>query len=651
MVSHNGRDHTAVKGQLIRLLRDHVAVDASLLRDDSSLFDLGIDSASMLGLTDLIRRTFGVSLSLSEAMAESGSIAELAERITVRVGTTPIVVPSPATETAVPRPDVVAPPSSLQEQLIQLIQQQRATMEHVFKLQLDVLAGALGTPGEPSAIAQSVPAAAPSAIAAASVSSSAAPRANDRANDRATSELVRALPETAARSKQLAQRYRSVWADLDEPAGFTQATKEATYQITVDRASGARFVDVDGNEYVDIAMGFGSLLLGHSPGFLMEALHAELDRGIQLAPRHRLSGEVGELIARLTGFDRVTLTATGTEAVMTTMKIARAYSGKPKIAIFSGGYHGHCDATLATRFRKDGPIVPLAPGISRAALDDMLVLEYNSESALAAVEEHADELAAVIVEPVQSRRPDIQPRQFLAQLRNATTQHGVLLAFDEVITGFRSHLGGAAALFGVRPDLAIYGKSVCNGIPVGVVAGKREIMDVCDGGAWQFGDNSYPAAPQTFFAGTFFKHPLTLAACQATLTYLEAATNSLQESLTAKTERLVARLDDVLESRRVPIRVASFASLFLFKPADGVERHHMEAFFHVMRTKGVFTWAGRTCFLSTAHTDEDLDAIVAAVADSADALVRAKVLEPTPRRDGAQHRGFQPGIPDKIYYD
>jgi glutamate-1-semialdehyde aminotransferase len=223
------------------------------------------------------------------------------------------------------------------------------------------------------------------------------------------------------------------------------------YPIVGKRAMGARIWDVDDNEYIDITMGQGVSLFGHHPAFLEEALAAEPADVAQLGPRPPQAGEAARLIAEFTGFDRVTFTNSGTEAVMAAMRLARAATGRRKIALFENSYHGHADGTTARPQWQDGALsaVPIGRGIPPGAVEDLWILEYDSQESLAYLQAHAGELAAVLVEPVQSRRPDLQPRDFLRQLRKITEENGVALIFDEMITGFRIHPGGAQAWFGV----------------------------------------------------------------------------------------------------------------------------------------------------------------------------------------------------------
>jgi glutamate-1-semialdehyde aminotransferase len=177
------------------------------------------------------------------------------------------------------------------------------------------------------------------------------------------------------------------------------------------------------------------------------------------------------------------------------------------------------------------------------AVENVLVLDYGAPESLAIIRERAHEIAAVLVEPVQSRRPDFQPVGFLRELRVITAETGTVLIFDEVITGFRSHQRGAQGLFDIRADLATYGKVIGGGYPVGVIAGRRALMDALDGGAWQYGDDSIPGVGVTYFAGTFVRHPLALAACKATLAHLRDEGPALQQSLTAQTGAMAAEMN------------------------------------------------------------------------------------------------------------
>jgi glutamate-1-semialdehyde 2,1-aminomutase len=373
--------------------------------------------------------------------------------------------------------------------------------------------------------------------------------------------LIDRYTQRTGKSKEFAQQYRPVLTDNRASAGFRLSIKEMLYPIVGQRAEGARVWDLDGNEYIDIAMGFGVYLFGHQPPFVMEALKAQLDESIHLGPQCHLAGEVAQLIHEVTGVDRVAFHNSGTEAVMTALRLARTAVGRNKYAMFTGSYHGHFDGTLGVPEWGDSPFaVPLTPGVSPNMLQDCLMLDYGEPEALRQIEAYADELAAVIVEPIQSRRPELQPKAFLQELRQLTQEKGIVLIYDEMITGFRLHQGGAQAWYGVEADLVTYGKVVGGGMPIGVTAGKADYMAGLDGGMWQFGDDSYPPADTTFFAGTFCKHPLAMAAARAVLQHLQKEGPELQERLNERTTRLAQRLNDFFIDEEVPVRVVHFGS-------------------------------------------------------------------------------------------
>jgi len=244
----------------------------------------------------------------------------------------------------------------------------------------------------------------------------------------------------------------------------------------------------------------------------------------------------------------------------------------------------------------------------------VLVLEYGSDESLRILKERMPELAAVLVEPVQRRHPDLQPHAFVKALRKLTEEAGTALVMDEVITGFRVGPGGAQAHFGVKADIATYGKVIGGGYPIGAVAGRREYMDALDGGTWRFGDDSFPEVGVTFFAGTFVRHPVAMAAVWAVLNHLKRSGPALQEELNERCARYVAKLNAVFTARGVPTHVQHFGSVvyFTLPPAE----KHAGLVFHHMREKGVHIWEGFPCFLTTAHTDEELDYVARAFDES-----------------------------------
>ncbi len=440
--------------------------------------------------------------------------------------------------------------------------------------------------------------------------------------------LIERYNKRTKTSKKLAQTYRPVLADNKTLVGFSFPLKEMFYPIVAKRSQGSKIWDVDGNEYIDVTMGFGVNLFGHNPLFIKEALQEQLEQGIQIGPQAECAGEVAQLISELTGMERVTFSNTGTEAVMTAIRLARAATGRNKIAMFSGSYHGHFNEALAKAKRVEGKVqtAPAFPGIPQNIVEDVLILDYGNPQSLDVIRGHNHELAAVLVEPVQARRLDLQPKEYLQQLRQLTQQLGIALIFDEMVTGFRIHPGGAQAWFGVEADIATYGKIVGGGMPIGIIAGKANYMDAIDGGNWNYGDSSYPEAKTTFFAGTFCKHPLAMAAAKVVLQHLKTQGASLQDQLNSRTSHFVETLNNYFEAEKMPIRMAHFGSLFgpafSGNTASSEESNSLSAldllYYHLL-DRGIMLRGGGG-FLSTAHTKEDIDRIVWAVQDSVEEL-------------------------------
>ena len=415
-----------------------------------------------------------------------------------------------------------------------------------------------------------------------------------------------------AGSKQSTASNRAHLADPRSVAGFRQVWKEMVYPIVVNRSSGSRLWDVDGNEYIDLTNGFGMILFGHNPDFIREAVKAQLDQGIEIGPQTPLAGEVARLVCEMTGMERAAFCNTGSEAVTAAIRLARTVSGRNKIAMFAGAYHGIFDEVLVRPTVVGGVLrsMPIAPGIPPNMADNVVVLEYGSPDSLQAIKAMGRELAAVLVEPVQSRRLDLQPREFLHDLRKITSESGTALVFDEVVTGFRTHPGGAQALFGVRADIATYGKVIGGGLPIGIVAGRSAYLDALDGGMWRYGDESRPEVGVTFFAGTFVRHPLALAAARAVLLRLKEEGPDLQRTLNLRTTRFVDALNAHAERVRAPVRITHFASCFCFDFPHDLPLAAL--FFPFMRGKGIHIWEGRAGILTLAHTDADMERVIAA---------------------------------------
>ena len=665
----------------VRIVEDHFGVKLEIRQ-----FFEEITTIAALAAYLLDRTTYGLPVAATTPLLESPSDTE-SVALTTQAGASPTPPMSVAVQpvaTQPLRPGQVGPPVTAGAAVLSAAQATPGgtAQEQIVLAQMQLMSQQLaflqGAPATPVATSVTQPAVAqqPMPQPAVKVNASsappapavraappAAPSAEDRSSplralsnpispgasglteqqQRHLAALIDRYEKKTPQSKELAQACRPGLADSRASIGFRFSTKEILYPITGAESLGSRLRDIDGNTYVDLTMGFGVLLFGSRPEFIQEVIEAEIQRGIQLGPRSDLMYEVTELFTQLTGHDRVAFTNSGTEAVMIALRLARTATNRTKIALFEGAYHGHSDGTLAKTIRVDGELrsEPVAPGVPANVAKDVLVLEYGTPETLEILRDHADELAAILVEPVQSRRLDLQPVEFLRQLRTLTEESGAALIFDEMISGFRAHPGGLQALFGIQADIATYGKIIGGGMPIGAVAGKRHFLDGIDGGMWEYGDKSYPSATRTYFGGTFCQHPFAMAACRATLRHLKAQGPRLQERLNQRTADFAQTLNTYFEQEKLPLRVSYFSSVFRFEFSGNLEL----LYYHLLE-KGVYIWEWRNCFLSTAHTDEDLELVIQAVKDSVEEMRQGGFLPPA-HPDGGKpvESGSQPIAP------
>ncbi|MFK7997106.1 MAG: amino acid adenylation domain-containing protein [Granulosicoccus sp.] len=426
------------------------------------------------------------------------------------------------------------------------------------------------------------------------------------------------------KSKAFTERYRDVHADPRVVSGFKPALKELVYPIVAKRTNGCRIWDQDDNEYIDALNGFGSNYFGYADPDITKAVVNQLWQGSEIGPQNPLTGEAAKLICEFTGMDRVGFCNTGSEAVMGAMRIARTVTGKDLIVIFSGSYHGIFDEVIV-RGTPQLHSVPAAPGITDDSVKNVLVLEYGSEESISIIKNRINDIAAVMVEPVQSRRPQFQPREFLHTLRTITEEHDVPFIFDEVITGFRTAPGGAQEFFNIKADIATYGKVVGGGMQIGVVAGRRKYMDALDGGTWKFGDRSEPQEAVTYFAGTFVRHPASIAACVAALKILKNGGPELQQNTNIQTAELVKTLNSFFVETGAPIKINYFGSLWRMEFEE--TSSYGDLLFYLIRDKGIHIYDRFPCFLTLKHTEEDVNSIVNAIKESVVELQKVGFIE------------------------
>lgn len=385
-------------------------------------------------------------------------------------------------------------------------------------------------------------------------------------------------------------------------------------------AEGCNVWDVAKREHVDTSMGCGSMILGHAPRVVEEAIHEQIGHGSIFAAPHAAVHEMGELLAKcLPWFGGFVFCNSGSEAVMRLVRIARAVTGKRKIGLFSGCWHGSWDGTLVEEDYKGPPAqpwaVPRSNGILSAVLEEVLLLPYRSSAAFDLIREHKDDLACVLIEPVQGSNPGGDMiASFLQGLRNVTTECGTLLAFDEVVTGFRLGLGGGQEHFGVYGDLAAYGKIVGGGLPIGMVAGAKAVMEEAQ-------------RRGVFFGGTFSANPLTIAAGMATLRYLLQHPETY-DYLAAAGNLLRSAVNQHCQQHSLPAHMMGAGSISrLILAAERVhsrrERDLMEPgveaqrkFYVDVKARGVWIGSNRVQFLSTEHGVNEIGRVAGALCDS-----------------------------------
>jgi glutamate-1-semialdehyde 2,1-aminomutase len=379
------------------------------------------------------------------------------------------------------------------------------------------------------------------------------------------------------------------------------------------RGSGSHVIDADGNDFVDYVLAYGPHILGHQPPEVVAAIRAQLELGIAYGHTVELEVELAErIVDAVASVEMVRFVTSGTEAAMSAVRLARGATGRDRIVKFSGAYHGHADALLAEAGSGVATLgIPGSPGVPAAAVADTTVLPYNDVDAIADLFARAGEqIAAVIVEPVAGNMGCVPPEPgFLGALRDLTSKSGALLVLDEVMTGFRVAYGGAQALYNVRPDLSLFGKVIGGGLPVGAYGGRRDLME-----------QIAPAGP-VYQAGTLSGSPPAMAAGCAALDVLRE-----QPGLYNELERLGDRLATGFEAAAADAdlpcavgRVGSMVTPFLgigrarsFEEVKGADRERFGELHARWLDAGVL-WPPsqfETAFLSTTHTDADVDRAV-----------------------------------------
>jgi glutamate-1-semialdehyde 2,1-aminomutase len=398
---------------------------------------------------------------------------------------------------------------------------------------------------------------------------------------------------------------------VDSPVRAFKAVGGTPLFVTHGR--GARITDADGDEYIDYVMSWGPLIHGHAPKGLLKALTAAAARGTSFGAPTELETRLAQRVATLMpSIERVRFVSSGTEAAMSAIRVARAATKRDKIVKFEGCYHGHADPFLVQAGSGAMTLgVPTSPGVPAAAAADTLLARYNDLASVdAVVERHRDEIAAIIVEPIAGNMGVVPPADgFLQGLRAVSDRHGIVLVFDEVISGFRAAAGGAQQVFGVRPDLTCLGKIIGGGLPVGAYGGRADIMELVA-----------PAGP-VYQAGTLSGNPLAMTAGLWSLSELSP---KLYRHLGRLGAQLASGLADAARAAQVPMQVNAFGSLvtpfFTSEPVRD-RQSAMKAdtaaygkFFRGMLARGVYPPPSQfeAWFLSGAHTERDVERTIKA---------------------------------------
>ena len=393
--------------------------------------------------------------------------------------------------------------------------------------------------------------------------------------------------------------------------------------VFISRASGSKVYDVEGREYIDYVASWGPMILGHSYPGVVHAIQAAAERGTSYGAPTELEIEMAKMIVdAFPSIDMVRMVSSGTEAAMSAIRLARGHTGREKIIKFEGCYHGHADSLLVKAGSGVATLgIPGSPGVPQKLAELTITLPFNDIDAVtSAVNLLGDDLACIIIEPVAGNMGVVLPRpDFLETLRNITRRHGIVLIFDEVITGFRLAYGGYQNIAGIEPDLTCLGKIIGGGLPVGAFGGKKEIME-----------KLAPSGP-VYQAGTLSGNPVAMSAGIATLNTLKRSGDHYVR-LDNKTSSLCGELHKLFSEKSIPVHINRAGSMFTvfftkddvfdFTSASTSDTKFYARYFREMLSHHIYLAPSQyeASFLSFAHTDEDIEKTLEACTNSLKSL-------------------------------
>ncbi len=409
---------------------------------------------------------------------------------------------------------------------------------------------------------------------------------------------------------------RVIPGGVNSPVRACKAVK--SNPVFFERGEGAYLIDADGNRYIDYVCSWGPLILGHAHPNVIAEVYFASKRGTSFGAPTWLEVEMAETIRKcIPSMEKVRLVNSGTEATMSALRLARAFTGRKKIVKFDGCYHGHADSLLVKAGSGLATFgIPASPGVPEELTSHTISLPFNDEKALSeAFEKHGSEIACVILEPVPANMGVVPPKEgFLKFLREITAKHGALLIFDEVITGFRLGLGGAQEKFGIKPDLTCLGKIIGGGLPVGAYGGRADIMSLVA-----------PEGP-VYQAGTLSGNPIAVSAGLATIR--ELMKPGAYERLETLSQKLEEGLKEILKELALPyqvVRCASMLTLFFtdkpvtnFSEAQACDTEKFARFWQGMLERGVYLPPSQfeAWFVSLAHSEREIEETLRAAKDT-----------------------------------